>query len=183
METPEQNPLPDPHVLQLSPWTDTWQEELARRRRAVLRRLAALAAAALLGFTVVAWLLVRAPDPGAYFYFLAGPHTTVRRHLTALNRGELRFAYDLFTSQYREQVPFEAYHELVVSHWSLFRTREISFEKRESSFTRAVLDTHLITADGGRYLARFTLVRSAGRWLIDDVRWTTDEDPADFIRI
>jgi hypothetical protein len=166
----------------LSPWDDAWHEAIAARRRAVLRRLRVLLLLTLAGFTLITWMLVRAENPLAHFAFGPGPSLTVRRHLEALNRGELKTAYQLFSTSYREQVPFESYHQLVVTHWRMFHTQVTAFDQREAAAGRAVLDTHLVAADGERYLARFTMVRAEGRWWIDDLRWTTDSDPKRFLR-
>jgi len=78
-------------------------------------------------------------------------------------------------------VTFAMYHELVVSHRSLFHTRAMHIEARESTALRAVLDTHVLASDGEHYLARFTLVRREGRWWIDDLRWGLAEQDTSVI--
>lgn len=149
-----------------------------RARRAVVRRLAALLTAAVVAFALTTWLLVRsdfseAADENSV---AAG---VVRAQLDALGRAELREAYDLFSDHYRQQVSFEAFHELVAAHWSMFRAREVKFEGREASRVRAVLDTHILSSNGERYVARYTVVEVEGKWLIDDVHWGPDAAPHD----
>ena len=144
------------------------------RRRGLLRRLLALTAASGLAFALTTWLLVRVENPASLLPFGLEPSSVVRAHLEALNRGDLRGAYGMFSQHYRAQVSFEAYHKLVVSHRQMLRAREVEFSSREESPERAVLDAHLVAADGERYLARFTMVRVAGRWWIDDIRWSAE---------
>jgi hypothetical protein len=142
-----------------------------QHRRAILRRLEALLAAAGAAFILTTWLLVRMDIAGKSAAGNSNASQVVRRQLEALDRGELREAYALFSQHYRQQVPFEAFHELVASHWRMFRARKIEFVNREESRVRAVLDTHITASDGGHYLARYTLVEIEGQWWIDDLRW------------
>ena len=137
------------------------------RRRHLLRRLKLLLLAGLAAFSLTVWLLVGANSGSLE----TGPAAVVQEHLTALNRGDLRGAYDLFSAQYREKLPFEDYHEMVARHREVFQTRKVEFSSRSESTAHAVLVTRLVTADGSRYMARFTMVRAVGRWWIDDVRW------------
>ena len=105
-----------------------------------------------------------------------GPREIVRAQVDDLGRGQLRAAYDLFSPRYRQQVPFNEWRELVVTHWRVFRTRELRFGDNEQSNGRAVLETHLLAESGDRYVARFTLVRAEGRWWVDDLRWSQETD-------
>lgn len=136
---------------------------------AVQRRMLLLLAVSVATFALTVWILVRfesglgpfAPEPGE----------VVKEQLAALGRGDLRAAYAMFSTHYRKQISFDAYHELVVTHWRIFRTRELRFGQKQQWGGRAVLDTHLVSEGGERYIARFTLIRAEGRWWIDDVRW------------
>ena len=148
------------------------QAEFARRN--LLRRLGALLVAGSVAFTLTTWTLVRLENPMRYLPFGPGPASVVRQHLEALNRGELRAAYDLFSAEYRAHVPFEAYHQLVITHREIFRTREVRFGSPTTLRQRTVVETHLLAADGEHYVARFTLLRAEGRWWIDDLRWGAD---------
>ncbi len=151
------------------------REEIARLARAqALRRLKRLLIFGCALFTLTIWLLVRLENPGNFSPFAPGPARIIRQHLEALNRGELREAYLLFSQHYRDQVSFELYHEFVVTHSALFRTRIVSVSQQETSGNRIVLDTRVLASDGERYVARFTLVRVENRWWIDDLRWGTD---------
>jgi hypothetical protein len=108
--------------------------------------------------------------------FAPEPARVVRRHLEALNRGEFREAYLLFSQHYQDNVSFALYHELVVTHSEIFRTRLLSLNLKENSPDRAILDTRLLAADGEHYVARFTLVRAGNRWWIDDLHWGSEAD-------
>ena len=44
------------------------------------------------------------------------------------------------------------------------------------------LEIYLHGADDKDYRARFTLIRTDGRWWIDDVHWTQEPDARDFSR-
>ncbi len=141
------------------------------RREALLRRLRILLAAVAAGFTLTVWFLVRGPALPAWLERGGGPSAVVRLQLEALNRGDLRAAYNLFSPAYRARVPFEAFHRLVVTHRQMFRTQDLDLAGADDVAGRVVLNASLTSADGERYLARFTLVRSEGRWWIDDLRW------------
>jgi uncharacterized protein DUF4864 len=169
------NPLPPEPVPESPEPADILlrraQQDRARFRRTIVRRLAVLLATAITAFVLTIWLLVRHEPPGGVAEENSAAAGVVRAQLDALGHGELRAAYDLFSDNYRKQVPFDAFHELVATHWSMFRAREIKVESREASRVRAVFDTHILSSDGERYLARYTVVEVEGRWWIDDVRW------------
>ena len=148
-----------------------------RHQRIILRRVSILLAVAGVAFILTTWILVRRDSFGKSFAVDSAPSQIIRSQLDALNRGELREAYALFSDDYRRQVPFEAFHELVSSHWAMFRARTIDFESLEETHVRAILDTHITTADGAHFVARYTLVEIEGQWWIDDVHWNREEEP------
>ena len=149
--------------------------EFARLARAQsLRRLRRLLFLACAFFTLSVWQFVLMEGPGKFSPFAPGPSRIVRQHLEALNRGAFREAYLLFSQHYRDEVSFELYHQLVISHAAMFRTRIVSVRHQESAGNRIVLDTRLLASDGERYVARFTLVQMGNRWWIDDLRWGAD---------
>jgi hypothetical protein len=162
------------HARLISPQAAT--EILERRRRWFLRRLAALLAAAAAAFALTTWLLARQDSRGAHGA-ADGPEGVVRQQFDALGRGELRAAYELFTQGYRDRVSFAAFHDLVFTHPGMFHTRSVAVESREQSPARAVLETHIVADDGGRYLARYTLISIEGQWWIDDLRWVREPEP------
>jgi hypothetical protein len=171
------------HSVEQTSWTrarlispEAAAEILDRRRRWFLRRLGALLATAAAAFALTTWLLARQDSrsaPGA----ADGPESIVRQQLDALGRGELRAAYDLFTQGYRDRVPFAAFHDLVFTHPGMFHARSVTVESREHSAARAVMETHIVAADGAHYLARYTLILIEGQWWIDDLRWGREPEP------
>lgn len=148
----------------------------SHRRTALLRRLRVLLFASTLAFALTAWMLVRVENPAALLGWGPGPSSVARAHLEALNRGELRAAYELFSTQYRQQVSFDAYHRLVITHRDMFLIADATFEETEDSGDRAVLEGSITASDGEHYRARFTMVRIDGRWWIDDLRWGLEEE-------
>lgn len=135
-------------------------------------RRAALLATALAALALLAWLVVQR----AGLLDSTGPQEIVRAQLDDLGRGQLRAAYDLFSLRYRQEVPFTEWRELVVTHWRVFRTRDLRFGYNEETGSRAVLETHLTAEGGGHYVARFTLVKLGGRWWVDDLRWSQEPE-------
>lgn len=155
-------------------WDAVLRQRHDRARRRLLWRLGVLLATGLSAFTLVIWILVRVDDPSTLLPVGRGPSRVVQNYLQALNRGDVRNAYNLFSPGYRGQVPFEAYNRLVVTHRRMFLTREATFQNREVGGERSVVDTRVLSASGDRYVARFTLVRLEGRWWIDDLRWSSE---------
>jgi hypothetical protein len=151
--------------------------------RRLWRRLMMLLVAGGAAFGLTTWILVRLDNPVGPLGLKSSPAAVVRAHLEALNRGELRAAYELFSRRYRQQVPFDAYRELVVTHRRMFRTRELRFSRHEESGERAVLETHMRAEGGERYVARFTLIRAEGRWWINDLRWGAESDHSELVAV
>jgi len=145
-----------------------------RRRRRMLARLWVLAGIGVLGFTLMTWLLVRVEDPAALLGYTAGPSSVVRTHLDALNRGDVRAAYECFSADYRGKLRFETYHQMVATHREMFLTRRVEFGEQRLDGERVSLDARLVAADGAHYRARFVMVRLDGRWWIDGVRWRAE---------
>ncbi len=142
------------------------------RRRNFRRNLYWLLSLALVAFTLTTWILVRVDSP--FGIFVSGPQEIVRAQLRALDRGELRPAYDLFSARYRSQVSFDAWHDLCVAHWEMFHASVVSTETPEPNGPGVTMEIHLRGADEEDYRARFTLVRTGGRWWIDDVHWARE---------
>jgi hypothetical protein len=155
-------------------------EDSASRRRSFRHNLFLLLSLALAAFILTAWILVRLDAP---FGFLAGgPQQIVRAQLRALDRGELRPAYDMFSARYRGQVSFDTWHELFVTHWRMFHADVVRSETPEIRGPGVTMEIYLHSADYKDYRARFTLVQSDGRWWIDDVHWTQESDEHDISR-
>ena len=150
------------------------------QRRSLRRNLLLLLALALAAFVLTSWILVRLDAP--FGAFLSGPQELVRAQLRALDRGELRPAYDMFSPRYRGQVSFDIWHQLCMSHWRMFHANVVRTDAPELSGPNVTLEIYLHGADDRDYRARFTLIRAEGRWWIDDVHWAEEPDERDVSR-
>jgi hypothetical protein len=155
-------------------------EGSSSRRRSFRHNLFLLLSLALAAFILTSWILVRLDSP--FGVFSTGPQEIVRAHLRALDRGELRPAYDMFSPRYRGQVSYDTWHELFVKHWRMFHADVVRAETPAFSGPGVTMEIYLHGADDKDYRARFTLIRIDGRWWIDDVHWTQEPDERDFSR-
>jgi hypothetical protein len=155
-------------------------EVAALRRRSFRHNLFLLLSLSLAAFILTSWILVRVDSP--FGVFSTGPQEIVRAQLRALDRGELRPAYDMFSPRYRGQVSFDTWHELFVKHWRMFHADVVRADTPAISGPGVTLEIYLHGADDKDYRARFTLIRTDGRWWIDDVHWTQEPDARDFSR-
>jgi hypothetical protein len=155
-------------------------EDAATRRRSFRHNLFLLLSLTLSAFILTSWILVRVDAP--FGIFSTGPQEIVRAQLRALDRGELRPAYDMFSPRYRGQVSFDTWHELFVTHWRMFHADVVRAETPAYSGPGVTLEVYLRGADDKDYRARFTLIRTDGRWWIDDVHWTQEPEASDFSR-
>ena len=156
-------------------------ENSAAGRRAFRHNLFLLLGLSLAAFTLTAWILVRVDAP--FGLFSSGPQEIVRAQLRALDRGDLRPAYEMFSARYRGQVSFDDWHRLIVSHWRMFHAEVLRSGSPMQAGPGVTLEIYLQGADDIDYRARFTLVRAGGRWWIDDVHWTEEGRESDFTRI
>jgi len=156
----------------------TYPGELHRqaesRRRNFLHNLYLLLSLTLAAFTLTAWILIHVDSP--FGIFSSGPQEIVRAQLLALDRGELRPAYDMISARYRGQVSFDVWHELIVTHWRMFHAEVLHSEAPASRGPGISLEIFLHGSDDRDYRARFTLIHSDGRWWIDDVHWAEEPD-------
>ncbi len=160
--------------------SDFVREDLTLRRRNFRHNLQLLLSLTLAAFTLTAWILVRVDSP--FGLFSTGPQDVARAQLRALDRGEVRPAYDMFSPRYRQQVSFDVWHELIITHWRMFHAEVLRTGTSAQSGPRATLEMYLRGADDKTYRARFTLIRQNGRWWIDDVHWAEEGRERDFIR-
>jgi Domain of unknown function (DUF4864) len=190
---PEAKPLAEP-VLDLTPAPAPQQEavpdrradvialyaEVAERKRGFRNNLFVLLGLTLTAFILSAWILVRVESP--FGMFSTGPQEVVRAQLRALDHGELRPAYDMFSPRYRGQVSFDTWHELFIRHWRMFHADVVRSEAPAQSSRGVMLEIYLHGADDKDYRARFTLIRTDGRWWIDDVHWEQEPDEREMSR-
>jgi hypothetical protein len=162
------------------PPPDLSREEAASHRRNFRHNLLLLLSLTLAAFLLTAWILVRADLP--FGMFSTGPQEIARAQLRALDRGELRPAYDMFSPRYRQQVSFDVWHELIVTHWRMFHAEVLRAGAPAQTGPRVTLEMYLRGADDKQYRARFTLIRMEGRWWIDDVHWAEEGRARGFVR-
>jgi hypothetical protein len=156
------------------------REDAASHRRSFRHNLLVLLSLTLGAFILTAWILVRADLP--FGVFSTGPQEVARAQLRALDRGELRPAYDMFSPRYRQQVTFDVWHELIITHWRMFHAEVLRAGAPAQTGPRVTLEMYLRGADDKQYRARFTLIRLEGRWWIDDVHWAEEGRERDFVR-
>jgi hypothetical protein len=152
----------------------------ASRKRSLRHNLLLLLSLTLAAFVLTAWILVRVDSP--FGIFSTGPQEIVRAQLRALDRGQLRPAYDMFSERYRKQVSFDLWHELIVTHWRMFHGEVLRAGELAQTGPGVTLEIHLRGSDERQYRARFTLIRLAGRWWIDDVHWAEEADEQNTVR-
>jgi len=155
-------------------------DDAALRRHKFRHNLLLLLSLTLAAFTLTAWMFVRLDSP--FGIFSSGPQEIVRAQLRALDRGQLRPAYDMFSARYRGQVSYDDWHKLIVTHWRMFHAEVLRSGTLAQDGPAVTLEIYLHGADDKDYRARFTLVRSGGRWWIDDVHWTEEDGERDLIR-
>jgi hypothetical protein len=153
-----------------------YEEDVASRRNRFRQNLFLLLSLSLAAFILTSWILVRVDSP--FGIFSTGPQEIVRAQLRALDRGELRPAYDMFSPRYRGQVSFDTWHQLFITHWRMFHADVVRSESPSFSGPGVILEIYLHGADDRDYRARFTLIRTDGHWWIDDVHWTEEADEA-----
>ena len=169
-----QSAWPGMHVSELN-------QRAESRRQNFLHNLYLLLSLTLAAFTLTAWILIRVDSP--FGIFSSGPQEIVRAQLLALDRGDLRPAYDMFSARYRGQVSFDVWHELIVTHWRMFHAEVVHSEAPASRGAGFSMEIFLHGADDRNYRARFTLIHSDGRWWIDDVHWAEEPIQHDVSRI
>lgn len=136
-----------------------------------LRRVRRLLIAGIVSFTVVSWMLVRGTGMMGIRMGASDPVAVVRTELGSLANGDLRSGYAQLSERYRKEVSFESYNALVTSHRQMFLTRKFRVTRRDERNGRMLIETQLTSASGEQFLARFTMIQSAGRWWIDDLHW------------
>jgi|SRR5579872_329196 len=151
------------------------------RKRNLRHNLSLLLSLTLAAFALSSWILVRVNSP--FGSNSNGPQELVRAQLRAVDRGQFRPAYDMFSERYRQQVSFDVWHELIVTHWRMFHGEVLRSGALAQTGPGVTLEIHVRTSDERQYRARFTLIRHSGRWWIDDVHWAEEADEQNTVRI
>jgi hypothetical protein len=151
------------------------------RKRNLRQNLLLLFFLTLAAFVFSSWILVRVNSP--FGSTSNSPQELVRAQLRAVDRGQFRPAYDMFSERYRQQVSFDVWHELIVTHWRMFHGEVLRSGALAQTGPGVTLEIHVRTSDERQYRARFTLIRHSGRWWIDDVHWAEEADEQNTERI
>ena len=141
------------------------------------RRISALFASSFAAFSLTTWLLTKTNIGGDAARDASTPEGVVRMQLDALAQSEPQIAYGLFSPQYRAEVPFAAFQEIVRAHGGMFRAKTIAIEEIARSYSRHEMRVRIGAADGEHYVARYSTILIEGRWWIDAMRWRVDETP------
>ena len=141
-----------------------------RHRRRWLLRLLVLMGGCCVAFGLTTLWLSRLSIPLAIAEADSQATSLVRKHFAALERGDFRTAYEQFSSRYRDQMPFDAFHDMTVAHWRLLQG-EVTVIPQSATPNRVVLEISFNGASGSTLNAEFTMVRNESRWWIDNVRW------------
>jgi hypothetical protein len=145
-------------------------------RRELLRRMRWLMVAAIASFALAGWMIVRYTSLAGRNASASDQVAIVRAEIEALSRGDLKSAYGLLSERYRKEVPYENYHALVSEYRRAFLTRAYRVTRRDEIRGRTVIEAQLVTVNGQHYLAKFTLVQTAGKWWIDDLHWAAQSE-------
>ena len=151
------------------------------RLRSFRRNLTQLLVFTLAAFILTAWILVRL-DSSLLGAFLNGPQEVVRAQLEALDEGQIRPAYNMFSPRYRQQVSFDIWRELIATHWRMFHSEVLQTGQPARTGNGVTLEMVVRGADEKAYRAQFTLIRMNGRWWIDDLHWAEAPDQRDITR-
>lgn len=159
---------------------DNAADDAELRKRKFRNNLFLLLSFSLAAFILTTWMFVRLDSQ--FGIFSTGPQEIVRAQLRALDLGEVRPAYDMLSARYREQVSFDDWRRLILTHWRMFHAEVLRSGTLEQDGPGVAVEIYLHGADDKDYRARFTLVRAGGRWWIDDVHWTEEGDEHDLSR-
>jgi len=132
-------------------------------------------------FSFTTWLLTRTQIGNNEAHDASTPEGVIRMQLDALAQGEPQIAYAQFSPQYREEVPYATFQQIVTTHNQMFRANKIAIEEIEKHSSREELRVRITSADGQHYIARYATILIENRWWIDAMRWRQDESPPERI--
>lgn len=168
--------MDDPHdrlfrLMQHTP--GDFNGDSAEARNRWLRWMIALLGTSCLAFAVAALWLSSFPSPASLQSADFQAESVVRAHFAALDRGDYRAAYALFSKRLRHEMPFDQFHEIMEDHLQLLQGKVIVYPARTSA-GRVVVDIAFRRIQPMDLTAEFTLVRSGGHWWIDNMRWNLE---------
>lgn len=129
-----------------------------------------LLGAACLAFSLTSLWLARQAQHSSIRNADSQAMEVVRAHFAALDRGDFRAAYSLFSIRLRREMPFEEFQDVMQAHLPLLQGK-VSVFPETTSARRVVVDIDFTGDRRMSLTAEFTLVRREGRWWIDDIHW------------
>lgn len=168
--------MDDPHdqlfrLMQQAP--ENRHGDSAEARKRWLRWMIALLGTSCLAFALAALWLSRVPSPASLQSADFQAEKVVRAHFAALDRGDYRAAYALFSKRLRNEMPFDQFHEIMESHLRLLQGKVIVYPATTSA-GRVVVDISFRGIQPMDLTAEFTLIRNGGRWWIDNMSWNLE---------
>lgn len=171
--------MEDPFIRRLGEWHEESQAIERRdavRQRIWLRRMLFLLVACCLAFALTTLWFSRLSTARSIEKADSQATTVVREHFAALERGDYRTAYEQFSDRFRRKMSFEVFVSMVAGHWSMMNGQATVFPQSATP-SRVVVRVNFAATGNVSLTAEFTLVRSRGRWWIDDVSWTSRRMP------
>ena len=157
------------------------REDSAKVRKRWLRRMITLLGMSCLAFGVTALWLSRAPSPASLRNADFQAEKVVRAHFAALDRGDYRAAYALFSKRLRREMPFNQFHEVMEDHLLLLQGKVIVYPERTTA-GRVVVEVAFRGIQSMDLTAEFVLIHSGGRWWIDNMRWNLERTRPQHLR-
>jgi hypothetical protein len=121
---------------------------------------------AIVGLAVVAAWVAVASVATHFWTRISEPAAPVERHFAALKRGDVEAAYADMAAAYRAQTAFADFRDAMTSRPALSRIADFNFPNRKIGPKAATLVGSLTDDAGGRYVARYDLVKEEGAWRI-----------------
>lgn len=165
--------MEDPFIRRPGEWpgaSQTIEREASRRQKIWLRRMLILLVTCCTAFALSTLWFSRLSTSLSIEKADSEATGVVREHFAALERGDYRTAYQQFSARYRERMPYEAFVEMVVGHWNMLRGEATMFPQSATP-NRVIVRVDFAGNRDMSLSAEFTVIRTNGRWWIDEVSW------------
>jgi hypothetical protein len=165
----------DPHdgLFRLMQDAGEGNQASAAARKRWLRRMMALLGTSCLAFALTALWLARQASRTSLQSADSQAVEVVQAHFAAIDRGDFRAAYGLFSTRLRREMPFDEFREIMEAHLPLLQGR-VSVYPETTGAGRVVVDIAFHGRQPMGLTAEFMLVRSRGRWWIDNFHWNVE---------
>lgn len=150
-----------------------WRDLPAQWRKRWLRRMLVLLGMSCLAFSITAFWLSHIAAESSVQSADSQAVEVVQAHLAALHRGDFRAAYALFSPRLQRRMPFGEFRSIMEAHLPLLRGKTSVFPETTAA-GRVVVDINFHGTARMDLTAEFILVRSDGRWCIDQIHWNLE---------